>query len=240
MSRDLTARSLLLNHIQVKAIVDAPYRCLELAPTKIFVSFVSLWSYLQTMNEDVAAVRLEHYRVNVAASTLTVQAFSEGLLSLFGHDPVIRVRDFEGEIEIVAGTFEKASLKVTINARSLIVVSKVSEKDRQEITNTMHKDVLETTKYPQIVFQSNNVSLSALGSNRYRALVIGELTLHGVTQNNVALKGEVTISTEGLRSKGGFSLRQTAFKIRLVSVAGGTLKIKDEVRGLFDIVAVSE
>jgi len=192
------------------------------------------------MINDAAAGGFTRYRVDSAASTLTVQAFSEGLLSVFGHDPVIGVRDFKGEIEFVAGTFEKALLKITINARSLKVVSKATEKDRQDIEHTMHTEVLETTKYPEIFFQSNNVSLSPLGNNRHRARVTGELTLHGVKQDNVALNGEVTISTEGLRAKGEFSLKQTAYNIKLVSVAGGTLKIKNEVRGLFDILAVSE
>jgi hypothetical protein len=36
---------------------------------------------------------------------------------------------------------------------------------------------------------------------------------------------------------GEFSLRQTAYAIKLVSVAGGTLKLKDELKCSFDIVA---
>jgi len=40
-----------------------------------------------------------------------------------------------------------------------------------------------------------------------------------------------------LRAFGHFSLRQTDFGIKLVSVAAGGLKVKDEVSGSFDIVA---
>ncbi|HET6977172.1 MAG TPA: YceI family protein [Pyrinomonadaceae bacterium] len=186
-----------------------------------------------------AATGVEHYRVDAAASTFTVQAFAEGLFSAFGHDPVLGIKDFHGEAEFVPGTFENASLKLSINANSLAVVNDVKEKDRQDIERMMRDEVLETGQYPEIVFQSNNISLSKSGPDRYRARVIGDLTLHGVTQKNIWLNGEVSFTPDGLRAKGDFTLKQSDYKIKLVSVAGGTLKIKNEVKGSFDILARS-
>jgi polyisoprenoid-binding protein YceI len=182
---------------------------------------------------------LVHYRFNPAASKFTVQAFAEGLLSMFGHDPLIGVKDFQGEVSFVPETFENASLKLTISANSLRVVNDVKEKDRKDIERTMRDEVLETGKYPEIVFQSNNVSLNQIGEGRYRARVIGNLTLHGVTQSNISINGEVTLNNDGLKAKGDFAIKQTDYKIKLVSVAGGTLKIKNEVKGRFDILARS-
>ena len=186
-----------------------------------------------------AGAGLVHYRFDPAASRFTVQAFAEGLLSMFGHDPVIGVQDFQGEASFMPGTFENASLKLTINANSLRVVNNVKDKDRQDIERTMRDEVLETRKYPEIVFQSRNVSLSRIGEGRYRARVIGDLTLHGVTQNNIWINGEVTMNNEGLRTKGDFAIKQSDYKIKLVSVAGGTLKIKNEVKGRFEIGFIS-
>ena len=183
-----------------------------------------------------AAPGLVTYRLDAAASTFKVQAFAEGLLSAFGHDPVIGVKEFEGEASFVPGTFENASLKLTINANALRVVNDLKEKDRNDIEHTMREEVLETRKYPEITFQSNNVTLSRIAEGRYRARVIGDLTLHGVTQNNVWISGEVMANDDGLRAKGDCALKQTDYKIRLVSVAGGTLKIKNEVKCSFDIV----
>jgi polyisoprenoid-binding protein YceI len=180
-----------------------------------------------------------HYSVDAAASTFTVQAFAEGLFSAFGHDPVLGIKDFQGEAEFVPGTFENASLRLTINANSLGVVNDVKEKDRQEMERMMTGEVLETAKYPEIVFQSNNISLSRSGQDRYRARVIGDLTLHGVTQKNIWINGEVSLTADGFRAKGDFTLKQSDYKIKLVSVAGGTLKIKNEVKGSFDILARS-
>lgn len=182
-----------------------------------------------------AAAGLERYRVDAAASTFKVKAFAGGLLSAFGHDPVFGVKDFQGEVRFVTGTFENAS--VIIKANSLAVVSDIKENDRHDIERTMRNDVLETAKYPEIVFESNNVALSRAGTDRFRARVIGELTLHGVTQKNIWLNGEVTLTPEGVRARGEFAVKQTDYKIKLVSVAGGTLKIKNEVKGAFDILA---
>ena len=40
-----------------------------------------------------------------------------------------------------------------------------------------------------------------------------------------------------LRANGEFTLRQTDYRIKLASVAGGALKLKDELKFTFDIVA---
>jgi len=180
---------------------------------------------------------LAHYRLVPEESTFTVQAFAEGLFSAFGHDPVIAVRSFNGSAEFVPDTFAQASLHLTIDASSLRVANEVKEKDRLEIENTMQREVLEVQTYPEIKFDSTNVTLSRLGKGRYRARLIGDLSLHGVTQKNVWITAEVTVADAMLRAKGDYQLRQTDFKIKPVSVAGGTLKIKNELKCAFDICA---
>ena len=42
---------------------------------------------------------------------------------------------------------------------------------------------------------------------------------------------------DSLRANGEFTIRQTDYRIKLVSVAGGALKLKDELKFTFDIVA---
>ena len=117
-----------------------------------------------------------------------------------------------------------------------MVVNDIKQKDRQEIERTMREDVLETQKYPQIEFKSNNVTLNKVAENSYRARVIGQLTLHGVTQNNLGLNAEVVVTPEALRAKGKCSIKQSDFKIKRVSVAAGTMKIKNELKCEFDIL----
>lgn len=178
-----------------------------------------------------------HYRLNPAESRFTVQAFAEGLFSAFGHDPVIAIRDFNGEAEFAPGSQEPAQLQMTIKADSLAVADEVKEKDRLEIERMMREDVLETTKYPEIVFTSTNISASRLGEGRYRARIIGELSLHGVTHNNLWIHAEVAVNGDSLRARGEFPLKQTDYGIKPVSVAGGAMKVKNELKFSFDIVA---
>ena len=180
---------------------------------------------------------IARYSLVAGESRFTVQAFAEGLFSSFGHDPVIAIRDFEGEVEFIPGTLEGASVRMTIKADSLAVLDDVKEKDRIEIERMMRDEVLEVSKYPEIVFESTNVTASRVAEGRYRARVIGNLTMHGVTGRNLWVSAEVTMSDGALRAQGEFSLKQTDYKIRPISVAGGTLKVKNELKFKFDITA---
>jgi polyisoprenoid-binding protein YceI len=177
------------------------------------------------------------YRLVAEQSRFTVQAFAEGLLSAFGHDPVIVIRDFTGEVEFTPDAPSEASVSVTIKADSLAASDEIKEKDRLEIERMMREQVLETAEYPEIVFKSTSVSANRLGQGRYRARIIGNLTLHGATQKNLWIQAEVTMSEETLRAQGGFSLKQTDFGIKPVSVVGGTMKVKNELKFTFDISA---
>lgn len=178
-----------------------------------------------------------HYQLAAGESTFTVQAFAEGLFSAFGHDPVIAIRDFSGELQFVPGTFESASLRVSIDVNSLAVAGNVKDKDRGEIERTMREQVVEVQKYSEIVFSSNNISTSRVGEGRYRVRIIGDLTFHGVTQKNLWVSAEATVKDDSLRTKGEFSLKQTDFGIKPFSAVGGTIKLKNELKFVFDIVS---
>jgi polyisoprenoid-binding protein YceI len=183
---------------------------------------------------------LIRYRLAPVQSTFTVQAFAEGLLSAFGHDPILAIKDFTGEAQFVPGSFESASVKVTIRADSIVLSNEVKEKDRVEIEQTMREQVLEISKCPEIHFSSSNISVTRLAEGRYRARIIGDLTLHGVTQKNLWITSEATITGDSLRAKGEFSLKQSDFGIKPFSAAGGTIKLKNELKFSFDIVAQKE
>lgn len=188
-----------------------------------------------TTTETSADAKVVRYRLLPEQSTFTVQAFAQGLLSAFGHDPVIGIRDFNGEVQFVPGTFEAASLKITVNARDLALSGEAKAKDRTEIETAMRSQVLEVDKYPEIVFSSTNISASRVAAGRYRVRIIGDVTLHGVTQKNLWISSEATVSEEKLRARGEFSLKQSDFGIKPFSAVGGTIKLKNELKFSFDI-----
>ncbi len=186
------------------------------------------------------AIDLERYRLVSEKSKFTVQAFAEGLFSAFGHDPVILIREFTGEVHFLPGTFENASLSITVDSNSLTVSNDVKEKDRLEIQHTMREEVLETAKYGEIAFQSNSISVNKLAQGRCRVRIIGDLTLHGVTQKSLWISAEASLNEDSLRAYGDFSLKQTDFGIKPYSVAGGTIKLKNELKFSFDISGEKE
>jgi polyisoprenoid-binding protein YceI len=183
------------------------------------------------------AAGVVHYRPDAGRSRFTVQAFAEGLLASLGHNPVIAIRDFGGEVEFIPGTLEGARVRLTIKADSLATTDDVKEKDRPEIDRMMRADALEVSKYPEVVFESTSVTASRVREGLYRARVIGNLTLHGVTQPNLWIQAEVTFNDDTLRAQGEFSLRQTDYKIKPVAALGGMLKVKNELKFKFDIAA---
>lgn len=187
--------------------------------------------------DEKAVVR---YIADAGQSKFTVQAFASGLLSGFGHNPNIAIRDFTGEVQCVPGSLTNASVRFAIKAESLAVIDDVKEKDRMEIENMMHDTVLETSRYPEIIFQSTNITVTRIIEGRYKARIIGELTMHGVTRGSLWIQTQVKVEGERLRATGDFSLKQTDYNIKLVSVAGGALKLKDELKFTFDIVAHQE
>jgi polyisoprenoid-binding protein YceI len=177
------------------------------------------------------------YRIDAGQSKLIVRALVGGLLSTFGHNHTIAIREFSGEANVTPNSIAPGSLQLTIKADSLAVVDKVSASDKQEIEGKMRNEVLEVGQFPSITFKSTNISASKTGEGAYDIQIWGDVTLHGVTKS-IWFKGQLNLSGNTLRAKGEFALRQSDFKIKPVSVAGGTIKVKDELKFSFDIVAV--
>jgi len=188
------------------------------------------------MSRETLAV---HYTIDPASSRFTVRAFAAGLLSGLGHNPVIAIRDFAGEVNFTPDGLTKSSVEIAIQAGSFEVQNDVSEKDLREITPTMNDQVLEVKRFPEIAFESRQVSGMKLGESLYVVKIESDLFLHGVTRPQT-LSANVAPADDKLRAYGEFSIKQSDFKIRLVSVAGGALKVKDELKLSFDIVAKND
>lgn len=190
------------------------------------------------MNESESAI--VRYRLDPGQSNFTVQAFATGLLAGFGHNPLLGIRDFSSEVQFtpdtLAPTLTDASLRMVAKTRSLTVLDDIKEKDRREIEQTMFNEVLEADRYPEIVFQSTQITATRIAEGRYKARIIGDLTLHGVTRNSLWIMAQAMIDGGILHAQGDFTLKQTDYKIKLVSVAASMLKLKDELKFTFDLV----
>jgi polyisoprenoid-binding protein YceI len=162
--------------------------------------------------------------IDTEHSVLTVRVYKAGAFSAFGHEHAIRA-------PIQKGSFDedKGSVEFVVDTRALRVVdSDVSDKDRAEIQNTMlGAKVLDSEQFHEIRFHSTEVTRGS--ENRWT--VQGDLTLHGQTHSV-----KLDVERHDGRYRGAAWLRQGEFGIKPVTVAGGTIKVKDEVRVEFEIV----
>lgn len=121
------------------------------------------------------------------------------------------------------------SVDVHFDARKMTVLDPdASAGDRAKVQETMLSDkVLNAAKFPEIKFVSR--SIKTVGSNANS--VEGDLTLHGV---NHAVT--IPVSLANGHYTGSVKLKQTDFGIQPIKIAGGSVKVKDEVEISFDIV----
>ncbi len=175
------------------------------------------------------------YDINPNISKFTVQAFAGGLLSAFGHNPVIAISNYAGEVN-VAEVIDQSSVEIRIQSSSLRVASEVKDKDRREIERIMQEQILQADKFPEIVYRCSRIAASKTAEGQYWAALSGELTLHGVTRT-LSVPTRIAVFGETLKASGTFSILQSDYSISEVSVAGGSLKVKDEIKFSFDMAA---
>jgi polyisoprenoid-binding protein YceI len=177
------------------------------------------------------------YSIDAKRSTFIVRGFATGMLSAFAHSPTIAITDFQGEVGWSSSALEDASLRLIIQAASLNVTDDISDKDRREIERKMHHEVLEADGFPEIIYECPRVSsIQKMGEGLFAVVLNGELSLHGVTRAQ-PVSARVTLNGDTLRAVGDFSVRQSDYEIKPVSAAGGTVKLKDELKLSFNITA---
>ena len=165
----------------------------------------------------------EAKKIDAKRSEITVHVFKAGWFSFAGHDHVISA-------PIAKGTLDEngQSIEFTVNTAEMQVVDPgESDKNRAEIRKTMlGQQLLEADKFPTITFRS----VSVRQTDAATAVVQGVLTLHGA-RSSVSL----TVKKQGSRYIGSTKLKQSEYGLIPVSVAGGTVRVKDEVIVEFEI-----
>jgi polyisoprenoid-binding protein YceI len=184
---------------------------------------------------DTDAATRTGFSIDPVVSRFSVRASAAGMLSALGHNPTIAVRGFRGDVEASEGLAD-ASISIRVDPGQFAVQDNMSDRDQREIERVMKEEVLETDRFPAIFFESTRVSLASGASGPPSAQVAGRLSLHGTTRE-IEFTAQVVLMGSMLRAFGEFPLRQTDYGIRLVSVAAGGLKVRDEVIVSFDVVA---
>lgn len=165
--------------------------------------------------------------IDGAHSSLKVRVSKSGFFSAFAHNHEIEAPIESGEVTESGSP----SVELRVDARKMRVLDpEASAETQAQIQKTMlGPQVLDTERFTEIRFQSTEVE--ARGTDHW--VVHGTLDLHGQSRPvtvDVALK-------DGLY-RGTATFKQTGFGMKPVTVAGGTVKVKDEVRVEFEIALV--
>jgi polyisoprenoid-binding protein YceI len=156
-----------------------------------------------------------------------------GLFGAFAHDHSIEARKIVGCASIDPKDLQHSSVKLEFPTADIRVIDpKESEKDRAEVQKTMETEVLRVSEYPRVTFESTAVE-GAGEANQFR--VRGNLTIRGKTQP-VVIPLKITRSNDGTyHATGEYRFKQSTFLIKPIQLAGGSIKVKDELQTQFDL-----
>jgi polyisoprenoid-binding protein YceI len=188
-----------------------------------------------TIDHKTVDQKLARFDIDAKASLFTVQAFAAGMIAVVAHSPKFAIRDIVGQIQFIPGSLQKGSVELTINVGSLELMDEVSSADRREIERVMFDEVLEKKLYPRVEYKSARVSVATLSENTHKVSVAGDLTLHGITRG-MGVDAQVVAGEDAVRAQGSFSITQVDYGLKVASIAGGTLKLRDELKFVFYII----
>ena len=150
-------------------------------------------------------------------SVITVYAYKSGLFSAFAHDHIVEAPIQRGEVRLSGDQ----GVEFVVDARRMKVLDpKLSDDKRAEVQSTMHSEVLESHQYPEIRFRSTVVKSTGPAA----WVVRGDLEMHGVSRPVT-----VTVAQSDGVFRGRAKIKQRDFGIKPVSLAAGTIKVKDEL-----------
>ena len=219
-----------------KQILAIPRRA---APVACFVII------LLAQNQDLSAQRAKQkdktriYTIDLSQSRVTAKLTQEGFIARRYPTHRVEVKNFTGKIEVSERDETRIAVEIEAETKSLTNADEgMTEFERREFHNVLNNSVLESDKFPMIKFVSVSVS-DARKSGETRSFTLnGDLTMRDVTER-VSFPVTVTISKDQLRSTGDAELKQTDFGIKPYSGKLGMIRIGDEVKINFAIVAKS-
>lgn len=160
--------------------------------------------------------------IDSAGSKLIVHAFKSGLFSGFADNHEIEAPIAEGSIDETA---PRVNFVIESRAMKVLDPQLSADKRRQVQERMLGPEVLNVESFPKITFESRKVERTGQGE----FLVEGQLSLHGVTR-----PVSVKVRNESGRYLGTCSLKQRDYGIEPISIVGGTVKVKDELKIDFD------
>jgi YceI-like domain len=186
------------------------------------------------------------FRVDSAASLLTVRVYRGGALARAGHNHVIASHSLMGVVRVPEDP-ARASFDIHLPVSELVV-------DEEELRaragpdfppgvpddakagtkrNMLGPALLEADRYPEIILQSEAMQRGPEGLEAQVRVVVRDRA------SSVIVPLQYTLGGDRLEVQGELALRQTDLGVTPFSLFGGALRVLDEIKVQFDIVALA-
>ena len=177
------------------------------------------------------------YTLDASQSKFMANANRSGLFWFKGHSHHLAASEFTGEVQLTPDTITPASLHLVVKAASLHETgADFTEPQKQIINKELKEIVFHPDQYPDITFQSTNVTAAkATAPGSYEVKIDGNLTLHGVTKR-ISIPATVTLEGDKLRAVGKFGIDRNDYNVKATSAFHGLVRVDDDVHFEFDIV----
>lgn len=178
------------------------------------------------------------YTVQKANSHLLAVTGKTGLFSFAAHDHAVMATQWTAAVNLNPQQLSQSGVTVSIPVSALVIDSDEARKaaglgsgpgpdDVRKIQQRMlGPEILDAQRFPTIEFRSSQVRVVS----PEKLEVTGELTLHGKSKTIKVQVNYAPAAQGGYLFKAEFPIRQTDFDLKPESVAGGTVKVKDEVK----------
>lgn len=179
------------------------------------------------------------YTFDARMSEINIILKQDGLMGRRYPTHRVVAKSFSGKIELPPDE-TKMAVEVIAETKMLINADEaMSDFERKEFHASLRGPILEADKFPAIKFTSVSVTgLQKIADARSFTLN-GDLTLHGVTKR-MAFPVNVTIREGELRATGEAKLRQSDFGVKPFEKGLGLIKVGDEVKVSFSIIAKTQ
>jgi polyisoprenoid-binding protein YceI len=178
------------------------------------------------------------FSIDGNASKASAHVGKTGIGSFAGHEHTVVAQIVQGEVVLDPENISKSSVDLIVPVRSLKVSPQGEpEGDAAKVEQAMlAPGVLDAARFSNVHFHSIEVRGQPTAPGSYALTIAGELSLHGATRA-LSIPVQVDVHGDMLTASGKMVLRQTDFGIEPTSVAGGLVKVEDEVTLTFRIGA---
>jgi polyisoprenoid-binding protein YceI len=184
------------------------------------------------------------YRVDPAASLLTIRVYRGGALGRAGHNHVIASHSLNGIVRVPADP-TRASFDVHLPVSELVVDEEalraqegpdfppgVPEEAKEGTKrNMLGPALLEAERYPEIVLQSEAIQRGAEGLEAQVRVIVRDRASSVIVPLKYEMRGDE------LYVEGELPLKQTDLGLTPFSLFGGALRVLDDIKVRFRVVA---